>query len=404
MVINIQKFTSEPRDLATCYLDELERLSVQPEFSHVTFLYLRIRAHWLFNSDRSHLKIVDSDGVKAACRGERPVLVLDLSWEGVEFSETLGENIKDLMDALDLMPEQVVFVQTSEAFADQLAASEAPRAVKGIRLAWFHAFLRDLALAAETERHFDAGHEMIERRPAPERMFLCLNATPRPPRAALLYYIARHPQRARFHCTFHSTAKGKAAVERATRFAVYYLSPYVLDVTPEEVAALVASHPFDPSGVRSDSAEQLLNNLEPDLYAATRLSIVTETEMTDGDRRRFTEKSIKPLVMGHPLVVFGNPGVLRQLEALGFDVLRDLVPSDYDEIVPRRERFAHAVKVVDALLEADVDPTGSAEIRARLHHNVAQFEGPLLARVRRRAAASLSEALAPYRTHHALTG
>ncbi len=393
MIVDIQKFSSEPETPASSYRMELERIAALEPFAGVTFMYLRVRQHWLFTSDPDFLSITDAQAVRDVA-GRHAILVLDLSWEGIAYTDAVGSNIKTLMVALGLSPDQVVLVQTSAVLANEIAQSDAPAEVKAIRLAWFHTFLYDLALAAQTERLFDVGHARIEAPGSPHRMFLCLNAAPRPPRLAVVYTIASHPQRDRFYCTFHASSKGKAGIDNAAQPACSYLGG---KVTPDEVKSVVRSHHFDDSVVDPTMPGALVATLEPELYAQTRMSIVTETEMTDGNRQRFTEKSIKPLLMGHPVLIFGNPGVLEQLEAFGFDLLRDHIPADYDAIAARRKRLRRGLKIVDELLHREFDPHASRDIRARLHSNVAQFEGPLMERVRTQATGSMLEATAPYR-------
>ncbi|RAI00994.1 hypothetical protein DLJ53_17360 [Acuticoccus sediminis] len=395
MVINLQKFTSEPNDPVTSFFSELERLSALEPFSELTFLYIRVRQHWLFGSDRTHLKIVDPEAARAVA-GPRPMLVVDLSWEGIAYTDTLGTNLKDLMDALRLRPDQVVFVQTSEALGEQIARSSAPAAVKAIRHAWFHHYVFELAERAERDRLHEIGHARIDAASTADRMALCLNATPRPHRLALLYTIANHPQRHRFHATFIAHEKRVAAVETAAYHAGFYLGRSAAG--REAVKTFFRDCRFDESAADISSPGALVTELEPDLYAATRMSLVTETEMTGGQRRRFTEKSIKPLLLGHPIMVFGNPGALEQIEALGFDVLRDVIPADYDGISDRRERFGRLVRIVDELLEREFDPHSAPELRERLHRNVAQFEGPLTAALLQKTAATMMDATAPARS------
>ncbi len=59
---------------------------------------------------------------------------------------------------------------------------------------------------------------------------------------------------------------------------------------------------------------------------------------------RITEKALKPLLNGHPFIVFGNPGSLALIKALGFATFPELVDESYDEEPdpPRRFELAFA--------------------------------------------------------------
>ena len=78
-------------------------------------------------------------------------------------------------------------------------------------------------------------------------------------------------------------------------------------------------------------------------YQQSWFSVVTETEMLDRPAR-ITEKALKPLLNGHPFIVFGNPGSLALIKALGFATFPELVDESYDEEPdpPRRFELAFA--------------------------------------------------------------
>lgn len=379
MVINIQEFTTEPRVRETSYAKELSRLAGLDPFAGLTFVYLRIQNYSRFAHEPGHMAIADPEAARAAFAGRPAVLVLDLAAEGVRYTDTFAHNLAAIMDALDLRPHQVVFVQTNANFAAALAASEAPAKVKAIRLAWFHLFLYDLAVDALATRAFELGHARIDAPGRPERLFLSLNATPRPTRVAAVAYIAAHPHRDRFWCTFHGLNSTKASLEKSANGAAGFVKH--LGLSAATLVDLIRAHEFDPSAYDDDTVHTMVRALEPELYAKTRISVVTETEMTRESHKRFTEKSIKPLLMGHPMIVFGNRETLEQIETMGFDVLRDRIPGDYDRIEHPHMRFRRVTEIIDALIEADADCHASAEIRERLHRNVAMFEGELLERI-----------------------
>ncbi len=87
--------------------------------------------------------------------------------------------------------------------------------------------------------------------------------------------------------------------------------------------------------------------VEPQDSAATRFSLVTETEMSRGEIRRFTEKSMKPAALGHPFLILGNPGALAELTAtFGLASFPDLFDESYDGFAEPARRMACALRSV----------------------------------------------------------
>lgn len=82
-------------------------------------------------------------------------------------------------------------------------------------------------------------------------------------------------------------------------------------------------------------------------------SIVTESEMSTGGIRRFTEKSVKALLCGHPMIVLGNAFTLRDLRSMGFKTFHDYWNEDYDAVASPAERLSMALQEIDRLLTID---------------------------------------------------
>lgn len=88
--------------------------------------------------------------------------------------------------------------------------------------------------------------------------------------------------------------------------------------------------------------------LEP--FSKSYFSIVTESEMSGGDIERYTEKSVKALLCGHPVVILGNPFTLRTLKQLGFITFSDFWDESYDQVLDPADRLHKALGVIDQLL------------------------------------------------------
>lgn len=106
-------------------------------------------------------------------------------------------------------------------------------------------------------------------------------------------------------------------------------------------------------------------------------SIVTESEMSSGGIRRFTEKSVKALLCGHPMIVLGNAFTLRDLRAMGFRTFHDYWNEDYDMVASPPERLSMALQEIERLL--NMEPAAFRDMVADLwpivDHNIRNAQG-----------------------------
>jgi len=85
------------------------------------------------------------------------------------------------------------------------------------------------------------------------------------------------------------------------------------------------------------------------LYERTYFELLTETfGAVDGDDSFFlTEKTLKPIVMGHPFIVLSTKHFLKNLRGLGFRTFGDFVDESYDEC----DTIAERVEIISKNLE-----------------------------------------------------
>jgi hypothetical protein len=81
----------------------------------------------------------------------------------------------------------------------------------------------------------------------------------------------------------------------------------------------------------------LINNLE--IYENSQLTIVTESHFNQTGGLFITEKTFRPLLVGHPFMVLGQKGTLEKLRSWGFQTDFDGIDQSYDLIEDDRERF-----------------------------------------------------------------
>ena len=70
-------------------------------------------------------------------------------------------------------------------------------------------------------------------------------------------------------------------------------------------------------------------NIVVEDYRKTFISIINET-LVENDTLFITEKTWKPIIMGHPFVIYGNTGTLKYLKDLGYKTFDKWVDESYD--------------------------------------------------------------------------
>jgi len=81
----------------------------------------------------------------------------------------------------------------------------------------------------------------------------------------------------------------------------------------------------------------LINNFE--IYENSQLTVVTESHFNQTSGLFITEKTFRPLLVGHPFMVLGQQGTLKKLRSWGFQTDFDGIDQSYDTIEDDRERF-----------------------------------------------------------------
>lgn len=112
-----------------------------------------------------------------------------------------------------------------------------------------------------------------------------------------------------------------------------------------------------------------------DLFRNTSISIVTESEFTNGTIKRVTEKVLKSLACGHELLVFGNPDTLAYLTEMGFDVTSEIFDNLYDTVKRPVERFDYLLGNVKELLAIERNVIDESRVRNmdRILQNISNF-------------------------------
>jgi hypothetical protein len=81
----------------------------------------------------------------------------------------------------------------------------------------------------------------------------------------------------------------------------------------------------------------LINNLE--IYESSQLTVVTESHFNQTGGLFITEKTFRPLLVGHPFMILGQSNTLVKLRELGFKTDFDGLDLAYDTVENDQERF-----------------------------------------------------------------
>lgn len=108
------------------------------------------------------------------------------------------------------------------------------------------------------------------------------------------------------------------------------------------------------------------------IYNSAYLSIVAETEcMACPDSFFVSEKISKPLIMGHPFVIFGCKDYLKNLHKLGFKTFASWIDESYDSLGNAKDRARALVQsVVDFSNKSEQEKLECMEqMKPVLEHN-----------------------------------
>lgn len=100
-------------------------------------------------------------------------------------------------------------------------------------------------------------------------------------------------------------------------------------------------------------------------YLDTKYSLVSET-YTGSTVKFITEKTYKPILMGHPFVIHGTTGTLEYLKKLGYETFPELFDESYDTCTSSKDQL----KIVVENLKKDVIINKSVLEKCRHNQNL----------------------------------
>lgn len=126
----------------------------------------------------------------------------------------------------------------------------------------------------------------------------------------------------------------------------------------------VAKEKFDVLDVVEIFKENPTNKFPTEFSQKSFIFLNTET-LFDNRTMFLSEKSFKPIVMGMPFILLGNPGVLDFLKSFGFKTFDKWVDESYDRDIDLTERCNIISKEIDRF--SKMTPTERIKIREEMH-------------------------------------
>jgi hypothetical protein len=300
--------------------------------------YARRNACWHYSSIEREI-IEDT-------KAGRAILIFDLSNEGPAYSIPLFDELLEWISTNSIPQGRVVWLAQNRAMPSN-ASKHARIAAERIIFEYYDFFVKmaawkfsprgdetvyekdpEIAIAAL----LDASHK--------SSLFLSLNATPRLNRiltvAALQHFGLL--QRAQVSFGGLDYVKQGATLEHAIAFV--RANPK-LEFLRREVE-LLTNLPELKVDSFTERGNALGFKIDSAPYEKTYFSLVTESDFSNGEIDRITEKSAKAYCMGHPTLVIGNPNSSRFLTELGFQYWDGVLAQSHEEIFDPACRFEAA--------------------------------------------------------------
>jgi hypothetical protein len=104
----------------------------------------------------------------------------------------------------------------------------------------------------------------------------------------------------------------------------------------------------------------------------TQFTVVSETSVWNKNFH-ITEKTIKPIVLKHPFVVFSSYKFLDYLKSIGFKTFDPIIDESYDKIEDVEERCNALTMEIKRLVDNNVIAQNIDELDKICQHNFAVF-------------------------------
>lgn len=174
------------------------------------------------------------------------------------------------------------------------------------------------------------------------KKFLCLNRIPR----EIRYYFMYQMWNKNIIHEFNASLK---EITDLSEIVSYNNNEFINQIKDNDnFASLLNSLPWIIDTPQFNANHW--DNIEYDFKASNLIFITTETLFSSDSTNLFlTEKTFKPMALGMPFIVIGNPYILKRLRSLGYKTFDTLWDESYDEEFDCHKRMEKIVQLVEDL-------------------------------------------------------
>lgn len=292
------------------------------------------------------------------------LLLIDQSHEGNPFDAKLMREIHQALQAKDIREDLVFFLNHTFKYADlykNWADSEhLANRINVIYSNWYADgyFIKQLEYFNTQggvdryieQQRFSAFSDIVRK-----KRYLSLNYTARPHRVLLILELLKRKYLDRGYVSFGGTRnsdlyKGNFYDVQGEGFLWSMGKGDLASYLPalDDMGAWTLDQEFR-SGVMGEAIRMSATSPD-DFFSESYFSIVTESEFTNTDFMRVTEKIFKPIMRLHPFIPVGNYRTLGMLEEMGYKRFDKFFNNGFDDVVNARERFDLIMIEVERLM------------------------------------------------------
>jgi hypothetical protein len=301
--------------------------------------------HHIFSLIHDHI-------IKAAAE-ERCLLILDTSSEGDPLIEKAYRELHSWLAFNHIPDSAVLLVNQNRTLGEQYG-----RLIGGnLRFGYYDSFVKRLLNVFSLndnsfEERMGFSRNLIHYRDLSDtqKAFLYLNGAPRSHRIVVAAALLAKGILADATWSMLGTLSNKlqpsgpAAKQLRAELRLDWVGDDYIDAILSQMPKLISGEAAFMKTIRG--SDQLALLINPDLFNLGFASIVTETEFSSGTVNRISEITLKPIMMGHPIILFGNPFSLKLLRDFGFNTFDTLIDEAYDSITDPGSRVEAAVKAI----------------------------------------------------------
>lgn len=283
------------------------------------------------------------DRVAELARQKRCIILFDMSGEGPPFMEDHFRAIHAALHNRQISPKTCVLLQQNRRLpADYHSWAQCVGAAPMNNLFYDFYPRRMAGLLARSDKDYQPNINLRE------KMFLCLNFTPRAHRASLVSWLITHNFSDLGFISFHTQNKlnqNSSEINISEHFPKSEKIDNGIRTLQKNAPLLL--------DLCNDQIENPDFSMVPDIYYdQSYFSIVTDSDV-DHNVNRFTEKLIKPLAMYHPFILIGYPNTLKLIREFGFQTFAEIFDESYDSIENPSLRIESILKELRRIMSHD---------------------------------------------------